>query len=320
MPSLSDTEAGAQHQLVALVGPTGSGKTEIALKIAAELGGEILNADSRQVYRHMDIGTAKPTPDQRRMVRHHLLDLVTPDEPFTLALFLKKARECIEEVWCRGKLPIIVGGTGQYVWGLLEGWQVPKVMPDPEFRRRAIAEAETAGAAALYKNLATLDPEAARPIDYRNVRRVIRALEVLRSNSGGSKPIPRRVTPSFEATVIGLSVSRAALHERLQARIERMIEIGWLNEVLGLLTRGYRPTLPSMSSIGYRDLALHIEGLQTLDQALYKIRSSTHKLVRQQTNWFRASDPRIRWFGSDDKTELRVLEHLVFRASGEIGF
>ena len=281
-----------------IVGPTAAGKTELAVRLSAERNGEVVSADSRQVYRLMDIGTAKPTVEQRALVPHHLIDLVNPDQQYSLSLFLRQARETIEEIRLRGRLPIVAGGTGQYVRALLEGWRVPEMEPDAGTRRELEARVEAEGVEALHRELAALDPVAAERVDAANPRRVIRALELY----GGPRPAaqPAVAGPEFEPVVLGLTLDREALYRRIDDRVDRMISEGWVGEVGGLLGRGYTRELSSMSGIGYKELAAHIEGDMTLEEAVRRTKGRTHRFVRQQYNWFRLDDRRVTWFEGTD--------------------
>ena len=284
------------RKLVAVVGPTAAGKSALAVRLASELGGEVVSADSRQVYRYMDIGTAKPTAQQRSAVPHYLLDVADPGEEYSLALFLRQAREAIDGVRARSRLPVVAGGSGQYVWGLLEGWQVPEVPPDPELRRELETRARVEGADALHRELGGLDPAAAGRIDVRNVRRVIRALEVAATSPRPASTGPSRRPPDFEPVIVGLEVEREELNGRIDARVSRMVSEGWVGEVEGLLRRGYGPELPSMSSLGYGEIVRHIGGELSLQDAVETIGVKTRGLARHQRTWFKASDGRIRWF------------------------
>ncbi len=283
------------QSVLAVVGPTATGKSALAARIARDYGGEIVSADSRQVYRQMDIGTAKPPAADLAAAPHHLIDIVGPDEEYSLARYLRQAREAIEEVLSRSRLPIVVGGSGQYVWALLEGWQVPEVQPDRELRAELEAKVSTDGARALHQQLALLDPEAASRVDPANPRRVVRALEVLQSSSP-SGASPKQKPPSFGQVVIGLTLDRPTLYARIEGRVDAMIEQGLVNEVKALLKRGYGLNLPSMSGIGYSEIAAYLAGRGTLDEATAEIKRRTRKLARQQYNWFRLEDERIRWF------------------------
>jgi len=281
--------------VVVVVGPTGVGKSRLALELAQELGGEIVNADSRQVYRHMDIGTGKPSPRDRALVPHHLLDIVDPDQDFSLALFQPLAYQAIEAVSKRRKLPILVGGTGQYVWGVVEGWQVPRVPPDRAFRQEMEERASREGAGAVHEELRALDPGAASRIDPRNVRRAIRALELARAGVRGREKRP----PLHEFAIIGLTAPRDELYARIDRRVDDMISRGWVEEVRGLLEKGYGLSLPALSSVGYREIACHVKGEFGLPQAIQRIKYATHRFARRQYAWFRLGDSRIRWLQAE---------------------
>ena len=286
--------------LLAIVGPTAAGKSALALGLARTYDGEIVSADSRQVYRWMDIGTAKPAPGELSAVPHHLIDMVDPDEPFNLAMFLERARASIHSIGARSRLPILVGGTGQWVWALLEGWNVPAVPPDPALRARLEERAGREGPGPLYEELLRKSPAAARRVDSGNARRVIRALEV--AHERGVSPgtgAPRKTPPPFDVKVIGLTLPRQELYRRIDDRVDSMIERGWVGEVQRLLEMGYGPGLPSMSGLGYGDLVGYVRGETDLESALDRIKFGTHRFARGQYSWFRPADDRIRWIDSD---------------------
>jgi tRNA dimethylallyltransferase len=293
------------NSLVAIVGPTATGKSSLALELSQTLGGEITNADSRQVYRYMDIGTAKPTQEEREQVPHYLVDVVTPDQEFNLALYLKKALEAIQQTEKRGKLPFLVGGSGLYVWALLEGWNIPPVPPDPMMRRELEERAQVEGAAALYEELRQLNPVAAERIDPRNARRIIRALEV--SRHGGASPALPEKKNKVESLVIGLTADRNSLYGRIDARVDGMMKRGLLAEVEELVAKGYGFDLPSMSGLGYRQIGMFLQGQTDLSTAVQQIKYSTHRFARHQYNWFRLKDERIHWFeiGANAKREVQ---------------
>ncbi len=279
------------RRLIAIVGPTAAGKTAVALELAGRLGGEIVGADSRQVYRHMDAGTAKPAPAEQAAVRHHLIDIVEPDEPFSLGRWLELAREALEDIWSRGRQPLLVGGTGQYVWALLEGWRVPRVPPQEDLRRAL----EERPSESLWAELRQIDPGAEAYIDPRNVRRVIRALEVCRATGRPFSHWRTKDPPEFESLVIGLRLPRDELYARIDRRADAMIAAGLEDEVRRLLAGGYSRELPSMSGIGYREMCEHIAGERDLPDAVSRIKTGTHRLARHQNSWFKAGDPRIHW-------------------------
>ncbi len=290
---------GPARKLVAVVGPTASGKTALAIDIGHRLpayGFEAVNADSRQVYRHMDIGTAKPTGEERATLTHHLVDVVDPDEPFSLATWLEMARSVLDDIWSRGMVPIVVGGTGQYVWALLEGWRVPQVPPQDELRR----ELEAEPVEDLLRQLREIDPEAHAFIQPQNVRRIIRALEVHRVTGKPFSHWRTKEPPDFEWLALGVALSREELYRRIDVRVDGMMETGFLGEVRSLRECGYGRDLPSMSSIGYGEMSAHLDGEITLEEAVYRTKVGTHRLARHQASWFKTSDDRIRWVENAD--------------------
>ena len=279
------------RRLIAIVGATATGKTALGIELARRLDGEIIGADSRQVYRYMDIGTAKPTPEERAAAPHHLIDVVDPDEPFSLGTWLDLARAALPDIWARGKQPILVGGTGQYIWALLEGWRVPRVAPDRELRD----ELESRRPEELLAELRRVDPEAESYIDPRNVRRVIRALEVQAVTGKPFSYWRTKEPPEFGSLVIGLSLAREEIYRRIDARVDSMFAAGFVDEVKRLLDMGYGRELPSLSGIGYREIAEHLAGERDMASAIEGTKTGTHRLARHQNAWFKPSDERIKW-------------------------
>jgi len=297
--------------LVVIVGPTAVGKTEISIRLAEQLGGEIVSADSRLFYRGMDIGTAKPTGAERRRVPHHLIDIADPDEVWSLAMFQKAAKEAVEAIHSRGRLPFLVGGTGQYIQAVISGWTPPPVKPD--LRLRGVMEdlARQYNPMWLHDKLTVLDPVSAAKIDPRNLRRTIRAMEVIFS-TGRPFSSQRKVSDSpYQLILIGLRRPRLEIYERVDARVEGMFANGFLDEVRSLLDRGYSPDLPSLSAIGYRECIAILQGRMTIDEAKLQIKHMTHAFVRRQSNWFKESDPKIKWFDVDDQTLASVTRYLT---------
>ncbi|MGC8944582.1 MAG: tRNA (adenosine(37)-N6)-dimethylallyltransferase MiaA [Anaerolineae bacterium] len=290
---MSDSIPGPSAKVLVIVGPTAVGKTALSLYLAERLEGEVVSADSRLFYRGMDIGTAKPTPEERARVPHHLIDITDPDDTVGLARFLRLAQAAIADIRARGRLPIVVGGTGQYIRALVEGWTPPAVPPDPALRAELEEQTRREGLEALLARLAALDPEAAARVDPRNPRRVVRALEVA-LRAGPARP--GRIPPPYDALQIGLTMDRPALYARADARLEEMVRAGLVEEIRGLLEAGYGWDLPAMSALNYRQFRPYFEGRATLEEVLAHIRRDTRRFIRHQYNWFRPSDPRIRWF------------------------
>jgi tRNA dimethylallyltransferase len=293
MPSAPEGET--RPWVIFLVGPTGAGKSALAAELALRLPAEILSADSRLLYRGLDIGTDKPSPETRARIPHHLIDVADPDRPWSLAEFKAAALLCIRQIAARGRLPLCVGGTGQYVRALLEGWEIPPAVPSRDLRTRLEDRAAREGAAVLYTELEKADPAAAAKIDPRNARRVIRALEVVLSTGEPFSAQRRRGPVEFRPLVIGLALPRPELYVRADARIDAMIAAGWIDEVRALLAKGYSPDLPAFSALGYGQIARHLRGELSLAECVVEIRRATRRLIRHQANWFPPDDPKIHW-------------------------
>ncbi len=298
-------------RVIAIIGATATGKTALAITLAQGLGGEIINADSRQFYRGMDIGTAKPRPAERAAARHHLIDIANPDEALTLGTYLDSARAAFDDIFDRGAQPIVVGGTGQYVWALLEGWQVPRVPPNTALRARLEALAATNGNEAVVEELRSLDPASADSIDPRNLRRLMRAIEVTLETGRPFSAWQEKQQPDFDVTVIGLRLGRPALHASIDQRVDDMMSAGFLDEVRVLIAAGYHCDLPAMSAIGYRQLCEHIVGTLTLSEAIARMKTETHRLARMQHTWFKDTDPRVHWLDADAPTLIAQAHRIV---------
>ena len=282
--------------MIAIVGPTAVGKSELALHLAQYFPVEIISADSRQVYRYMDIGTNKPTSAERASVPHHIIDVVEPDEDFSLAMYHQLAIEALKAIQQKGKLPVLVGGSGLYVWSFIEGWKIPQVPPDQKLRRQLEARAEQEDSQSLYRELQDIDPTAAEKINPSNIRRIIRALEIYHTTGQPPSQLQRKEAPGFSILLIGLTQERSELYRKIDWRVDKMIQRGLVEEVEQLLKKGYSPSLPSMSGIGYKQISQFLRGEMTLPQAIDKIKYETHRLARHQYAWFRLSDSRIHWF------------------------
>lgn len=291
--------------LIAIVGPTAAGKSGLSLRLAQRFNGEVVNADSRLIYRRMDIGTAKPSPQELAQVPHHLVDIADPDEPYSLALYLDQAARVIQDIHGRGRLPFLVGGTGQYVRALLEGFSAPQAPPNPSLRAELQRQADEEGNEALWRRLQGVDPDSAARIDHRNVRRVARALEVFLETGVPFSKARRRQTPPYQSLIVGLTMERKALYERIDRRVESMFAAGWPQEVARQLEMGYSTELPAMSSLGYREVAAHLAGKMSLDEAKERIKTATHRFARSQYAWFKLNDPRIKWLNAGDEAHLQ---------------
>ncbi|MCE1252807.1 MAG: tRNA (adenosine(37)-N6)-dimethylallyltransferase MiaA [Anaerolineae bacterium] len=305
------------NALLVIVGPTAVGKTDVAIEIAKRFNAEIISADSRYFYRGMDIGTAKPTIEERQDIPHYLIDITNPDETWSLSIFQKEATKHIKEIQSRGKLPILVGGTGQYIHAVLQGWDMPAQEPDIRFRNILEEWGKEIGALALYEKLKIIDPEAASHIEYQNLRRTIRALEVIFLTGRKFSSQRQKRGSSFSYLMIGLKRPRPELYERIDRRIEKMVKEGMVEEVKTLLDAHYSPALASMSAIGYREIVEYIQGNMSLDEAVVQMKRLTRQYVRRQANWFKESDPDIHWFEMKDGV-VDTIEEFLNRDTGWI--
>ena len=300
--------ADLKRPLVMIVGPTAVGKTEVAIRLAERLDGEIVSADSRMVYRGMDIGTAKPGVDERRHVRHHLIDVIEPDEPWSLVDFQQKAKAAIEDILKRKKMPFLVGGTGQYIQAVIEEWEIPIQAPDLRLRDVLDGWGREIGAVELHRRLASIDREAAQRIEPHNLRRSVRALEVIFHTGRLFSAQRKKGSTNYQLNRIGLTRPRPELYQRIDERIEWMISNGLLDEVKSLLDQGYSIDLPPFSAIGYREMIQVLQGIISVDEAVILMKRATRQFVRRQSNWFKVNDPGIHWFNlnvsSIDEIEL----------------
>jgi len=300
-------------RIIVIAGPTASGKTSLAIELALAIGGEIVNADSMQVYRGMDVGTAKPDSNERNLVPHHLMDVVDPDEDFNAALYRSLALPVIGEILSRGKVPFVVGGTGLYIRVLLGG-VVPSPPMDPELRRGLLDEISRKGSAALHQQLDELDPESAQRIHPHDRVRIVRAMEIIHLSK---RPLSALVEEHrfrdnpFHALKICLQIEREQLYHRIDERCVRMIESGLAAETASLLKKGYSPALRSMTGLGYRHMVGVLEGRWDMDTALRNLQLDTRRYAKRQMTWFRA-DPENIWVSPGDVEGLskRIREFL----------
>ncbi len=281
-------EASCSNCLLVIVGPTAVGKTALSLQLAEQFDGEIVSADSRLLYRHMDIGTAKPNSAEQALAPHHLIDIVDPDQTITLGDYQRRCYSTIDAIHTRQRLPILVGGTGQYVKAVVEGWGIPRVPPQPALR----AQLEQEASAQLHQQLLALDPPAAAKIHPNNKRRLIRALEVCLTTGEPISKLQAKNPPPYNILMLGLQMERSALYARIDERVDAMMAAGFLDEMTRLQELGYRRDLPAMSGLGYQQLWEYLDAERTLDEAIERIKMETHRFVRHQHNWF-GSDERI---------------------------
>ena len=292
--------------IIVVCGPTGIGKTATAILLAEAYGGEIVSADSMQIYRYMEIGTAKPTAEEQGRVPHHMIDIITPEVPFDAARYEKMAREIIRDLHGRGKLPIVAGGTGFYIKALTSGL-FDTVPVDPSVRQRLREEAATSGADALYQRLAACDPVSAERLHPNDTYRIVRALEVFETTGSPISSHHRRHQfreDPFRQLKIGLAMERDALYARIDARVDAMLQEGLLDEVRKLLDEGYAPSLKSMQSIGYRHMIEFIQGRLNWEEAVRTLKRDTRRYAKRQMAWFKA-EADIHWLAPDRTEEMK---------------
>ncbi len=298
--------------LVVIVGPTAAGKTVFGAELARRLDGEIVSADSRLFYRGLNIGTDKPPAEIRQVVPHHLIDIADPDDPWSLVRFQTEACKAIASIQKKGRLPFLVGGTGQYIHAVIHGWQAPVMRPDPLLRAVLEKWGLEIGPEELHRRLSLVDAQSAAIIEPRNLRRTVRALEVIFTTGVRFSEQRLKKESPYSLCILGLKIDRKELYQRIDARIDRMIANGLLGEVKGLLEKGYSPDLPALSAIGYREMASVLKGDLTLDQARLQMKKLTHQFVRRQANWFKESDPAIHWIENGENSidmAVGIIQH-----------
>lgn len=304
--------------LIVLVGPTAVGKTELAVKLARHLGAAIISADSMQIYRGMDIGTAKPSVEERQGVPHYLLDLVDPDQSFTVVDYQEHYNKVKSDLEQQRILPLLTGGTGLYIRAVTQGFVFPAPPPDPELRAALRQEAEIKGKAVVYQRLVELDPAAARKIHPQDLKRVLRALEVTLSSGRPFSEQQQVARPELAPNVIylGLTRIRAELYARINRRVDLMIEAGLVEEVAFLLAQGYEPDLPAMQGLGYKELVPVVRGEKNLPEAVDLLKKRTRHYAKRQETWFRR-EPVEKWFclspGEEEICYKKILQYLEGR-------
>ncbi|AWB44890.1 tRNA (adenosine(37)-N6)-dimethylallyltransferase MiaA [Paenibacillus sp. CAA11] len=307
-------------KLLVLVGPTAVGKTRLSIEIAKAYSCEVISGDSMQVYREMDIGTAKITQDEMRGVPHHLIDVLKPDEPFSVALFQEACRRLIPEVTSRGHLPFIVGGTGLYVESVCYEFQFSEAGSDEEFRQAQVKYAEEFGVQALHDKLAQIDPASAAKLHPNDQRRVIRALEIhhLTGITMSAQLEGQTKQSPYDLCLIGLTMDRQLLYNRIEERIDAMIEQGLVQEVESLLNKGYTPDLVSMQGLGYKEIVEHLVDGVPLDQAIVKLKRDTRHFAKRQLSWFRHMKE-IHWVDCTDGNFSKNLADIHAIIAGKFG-
>ncbi|HEV3310204.1 MAG TPA: tRNA (adenosine(37)-N6)-dimethylallyltransferase MiaA [Chloroflexota bacterium] len=299
--------AAAAPPIVAMLGPTGVGKSAFAMELVGEYGGEIISADSRQVYRYLDIGTDKPSPEERVAVRHHAVDVVLPDQRYTVVDFRRDASQALVEIGGREGVAVVVGGTGQYAQSFLEGASIPVSHRDETTRARLERHVATVGTGEAMAEIAALDPATAERIDANNPRRVVRALEILHSTGAPIPPIQRQPLP---ALVLALRMDRTRHYELIDARVERQVASGLVEETQRVLGMGFSAELPVLSGLAYGSMIRHIDGELSLEAAIQEYKFATHSLVRRQMTWFR-KQPRVQWFDAGDSDSMSAARRAV---------
>ncbi|NLE24167.1 MAG: tRNA (adenosine(37)-N6)-dimethylallyltransferase MiaA [Clostridiaceae bacterium] len=300
-------------KVMVIAGPTASGKTDLAVELALAVNGEIISADSMQIYRGMNIGTAKPTVDERRGIPHHLIDIVNPDEEYSVAQFKEDALACINDIKKRGKTPIVVGGTGLYINSLVYNITFSETIADWEYREELKKISEEQGPQVLSELLQKVDPKSAESIHPNNIKRIIRALEVYKTTGtpiSEHKEASRSIPPKYEFKVYGLNVEREKLYQRIGKRVDIMMEKGLYEEVEELLNCGYSPKLVSLQGIGYKEIISAIEGKCALSEAIENIKVGTRHYAKRQITWFNKTES-LEWIEYSDANTWAILKLLA---------
>ena len=307
---MSDSTPAVRPPLIVILGPTGVGKTALSLDLCHACRGEVISADSRQIYRGMDIGTAKATPAEQAAAPHHLLDIRAPDEVLTVAEYQQLAYTAIDAVHARDNTPLLVGGTALYIRAVVEGLRIPAAPPDPSLRAELEARLAQEGVAALFAQLQLLDPATAAQIDARNPRRVLRALEIFLLTGQSKVALEGSTSPPYRIIIVGLTRPRKSLYARIDQRVDAMFGGGLIEETQRLLAQGYDPRLPAMTSLGYRECIDYLAGRCDLAPAAARPKHATHRYVRHQETWFRKLSG-IHWFDLELVTPAEVVTFVM---------
>ena len=297
-----------QINSLVILGPTATGKTQLSLKLSQYFDSEIINCDTSIFYKYLSIGTGKPSKKNLKLVKHNLLDFLEPDQDYSLAEFLKDANKIISQIVSDKKVPILVGGSGQYLKALTENWDVSNIKPNLELRKKLEKEINEKGVEHLYEKLKSEFPENAQKVDKKNPRRIIRAFELGLEGKTISRKSKKNFSNFFK---IGLTMPRETLYKTIDERIEKMFEDGWVGEVEELINKGFNKELNSFSSIGYNEICDYLSNNLDLDEAINLIKKRTRNLVRHQYNWFKLNDPEIKWFDSSKHSINYISEKIL---------
>lgn len=298
-------------KLLVLVGPTGSGKTDTAIRLAENLNGEIISADSRYFFKELKIGTAKPSLEERGGIPHHLIDVTDLDHPWSLGEFIVEAKKLIVEISERGKLPLLVGGSGQYIRAITENWSIPAQEPDHQLRDQIVLIGSQTGFEKLHTILSWVDPRASEIIDARNHRRITRALEVMMLSGYRFSELRQSREPIYDQLILGINWTREKLYERIDKRINQMISSGLIEETKSVINTGKIDQLNKAGIIGYAEMLYYLAGKTTLEESIRLIKRNTRRFIRHQANWFKPDDESINWFNAQDPAMFENMLSLV---------
>lgn len=301
--------------LLAIIGPTATGKTEISLKVAQNLGAEIISADSMLIYRGMDIGTAKPTPYEQGLIPHHMIDVADPDEEYNVAIYSQQVKKLILEITQRGNLPLLVGGTGLYIRAVVDGYNFTEANTDQALRSRLMRECESVGKEGLHEKLQKIDPQTASRLHINDVKRIIRALEVYYLTGKTLSASAGRQESTIKPLLFGLTLEREELYSRIEVRVDKMIALGLVQEVKHLQSLGYTSDMISMKGLGYKEMMSYLNGNLTLEESIDLLKRNTRRFAKRQLTWFRR-DNRIHWIDVGKKGVEEVIAEITTMAGG----
>ena len=302
--------------LIVIAGSTGIGKSNLAMYLAQKLNTDIISADSRQIYRDFDIGTAKPDINEQKLVKHHLIDIVGPQKNFTLAEYNEEAKKIINNLYNEQKIPMLVGGTGLYIKTLIQGFEVPEVEPDLQLRKELTEKAESEGKQELYEMAKKIDPVAMLKIHENDIRRVIRVIEVFKTTGKQFSLLGKKAEESiYDLIYIGLEVKREKLYQRISDRVEKMIKMGLIDEVKNIIIK-YGDELPLLKTINYREIKQYLDGLISLEEAVELMKKDTRNFAKQQITWFK-HDPYIKFFRAENAEDLESIKKYVINQVNE---